>query len=421
MDMHKSRVVLINPSENMPYGLMYIAGYLRKANISVSIQNHPYIKGEPWVVGISSMFTVDAWKVKMWAEYIKTIHPDTTVVLGGNHASTNAEELIKLPYVDKVVVGEGEYAMWKIACGSQGKIYRESNLLIDCIPIPAYDLVDVEKYITEGVNPFSMRKRTMAIISSRGCPNDCAYCSIKAVWGRSWRGRSPQLVVDEIEYLQKTYDVHEFSFLDDSISIDAKRLEGMCKEIIKRNLKIKWTTPNGIAHWTLTNHLLSSMKESGCYRITFGIESGSPKIRKYIGKDYSLEQATGLINYGNRIGLWTITTNIIGLPYEDVADINATLDYAISCGTDLACFYELIPHQGTRIADDVDKITLSNLGTWQRMMYREFLFSRILTAPFRLARKIRSWEDFLYACKLVKMGWRILLRTFKKKGHVLYG
>ena len=284
--------------------------------------------------------------------------------------------------------------------------------------MPAYDLIDMSEYI--GGNPFSMRYPTMGIISSRGCPQDCSYCSIKHVWGRTWRGRNPQSVVDEIAYLQRTYNVHEFSFLDDSMSVDPKRLEGICQEIIKRKLGIKWTTPNGIAHWTLTKRLLSVMKASGCYRITFGIESGSPQVRRYIKKDWDLKQAKSLISHANRIGLWTITTNILGLPFETQKDASKTISYAIDCGTDFACFYTAIFHPKTRITRDQDSVLIRDVERLQRQAYREFILSRIPTAVFRLLSKIRSWEDFCYAFRLSKKGIRILLNTFRRKGHILY-
>ena len=401
----------------MPYGLMYIASYLRKHGVDVRISNSLEYAD---IIGISSMFTVGKGVVNRLASLAKL--SGAKVVVGGNYASTNAEELIKLPYIDHVVVGEGEQAMLDIVRGNgtTERIVKRPLLPIDDIPMPAYDLVNMEHYLSLEPNPYSMRPKTMCIISSRGCPNDCAYCSIKAVWGRSWRGRSPKLVVDEIEYLQRKYDVHEFSFLDDSMSIDKERLEGICEELIIRNLRIKWTTPNGIAHWTLSPKILNMMKLSGCYRITFGIESGSKRIRTYIGKPYSLEQAKSLLNHANKIGMWTITTNIIGLPYEDSVDLHNTLDYAIDCGTDFACFYPLIIHQATRVAEDKDKIKLTDLDAWQRYMYKRFLLSRLPGMLPRLIRKVKSWEDFKYMCRLMVLGFKILRRTSKKEGHMLY-
>lgn len=424
-------VVLINPTPNIPYNLMYIASYLRKFGVKCMIQNdanlYPnpnlglYLKS-PDVVGISDMFSCNHKQVMKMAEKVKRIHPKSKIVLGGNHASSFAEDIIKNDFIDHVVVGEGEQAMFDIVRGCKEKIVKRPMLNIDDIPMPAYDLVDIEGYFKRGRNPFSMRKRTMAIISSRGCPNNCKYCSIGAVWGRTWRGRSPKLVVDEIEYLQKKYNVHEFSFLDDSISVNPDRLFNLCAELFHRKIKIKWTTPNGIAYWTLTKQLLCYMATTGCYKITFGIESGNDTIRSFVGKPYSLGKATELIKYANWLGMWTVTTNIIGLPYESKEDIEDTVNYAINCDTDFACFYKLILHKNTALYKDKEKIQFSDeeLTKIQRKAYRRFLLSRLPTALFRLLNKVRSWEDFRYVIRLCILGGKILLNTFKKKGHILY-
>ena len=417
------KIVLLNPTNNIPYGLMYIASYLRKHGIKCTISSSliQTINARPDIVGISSMFNEDEAKILKWCKAIKAT-TKARVILGGNHASTFAERLILHPHVDNIIVGEGEEAFLDICTKNTEKIVRRSFLDIDDIPMPAYDLIDIKQYIKTN-NPYSIKSKALPIISSRGCPNACIYCSIGAVWGRTWRGRNPKLVVDEIEYLQKTYGVHEYSFFDDSMSIDKKRLEAICQEIIKRKLKIKWTTPNGIAHWTLDDRLLLSMKESGCYRITIGIETGNPSLRKYIGKPYSLEQASGLIKYANKIGMWTIITIIMGLPYETEDKFRDTLNYTIKCDADFACFYQLIPHPGTKLIEDIDKVVISKdrLDKLQRIAYRKFLSSRILTAVPRLFRKVRNIEDFFYMIKLVCLGVRIMFRAFKKKGHVLYG
>jgi radical SAM superfamily enzyme YgiQ (UPF0313 family) len=164
------------------------------------------------------------------------------------------------------------------------------------------------------------------------------------------------------------------------------------------------------------------MKTAGCYRITFGIESGSKRIRQFIGKPYPLSQAKELIKYANKIGMWTITTNIIGLPYETLESIEKTVRFAITCGTDFACFYKLIPHKDTKVYQYRDQITVTDkeLDSIQRSAYRRFLLSRIPLSPFRLLNKVRSWEDLRYMLKLTRLGFKILLNTFKKKGHILY-
>ena len=135
-----------------------------------------------------------------------------------------------------------------------------------------------------------MRKPAGAMVTSRGCPQKCVFCTVRAVWGRDWTGRHPSKVVDEIEFLQEKYNMREVSFLDDDLGRDIPRLAALCDEIIRRKVDIRWTTPNGVAHWLLNENLLDKMKASGCYRLTFGIESGNKETRKFIKKKVPLEQ-----------------------------------------------------------------------------------------------------------------------------------
>jgi anaerobic magnesium-protoporphyrin IX monomethyl ester cyclase len=269
--------------------------------------------------------------------------------------------------------------------------------------------------------------------------------------------------VDEIENIHRKYGIREFSFLDDSMSIDPIRLAGICDEIIRRGLDIKWSTPNGIAHWTLTRELLDKMKASGCYRITFGIESGNPETRKFLGKPYPLSQAADLIRHANRIGMWTNCTNIIGFPYETMESIRDTIRFAKKSGTDFACFYLLVPQPTSDVYQYFRKEGLLNydrflendefdeeefekmnhvlnstgadttvfkreeLNQLQKKAYRSFLLYRAMTClvnPLRLLRKIRSREDCFYILRLVRLGIMIVLRTlnpkYKTSAHYFY-
>jgi radical SAM superfamily enzyme YgiQ (UPF0313 family) len=238
-------------------------------------------------------------------------------------------------------------------------------------------------------------------------------------------------VVDEMELLINKYGAREFSFQDDSVSVDKIRLENICKEIIKRKIDIRWTTPNGIAHWTLNKNLLLLMKKAGCYRITFGIESGDPELRRWIGKPYSLAQARELTMYANKIGLWTLATNIIGFPYESKEMIMNTYNFAVESGVDLAFFFRLGPREGTSVYDVFKKedwlikdrhmlfsenvacrtkyFSGEEIVTMQLRLYRKFLIRRWLTpvSIFRVLGKIRSWEDFRYIIKIILAGYRL--------------
>ena len=474
---------------NPPMGLLYLSAYLDKNHIGSKVYELGVFKEEdaildgdrirfglsdaeirliirdekPLVIGLNCMYSIYYNDVANIARVIKEEDQNIKVVVGGNHASSYWKEIMKDENIDYVVIGEGEETFLELIDGIyqgcdgedvDGIAYRDNGIVVrtkprvlikdlDDIPMPAYEKIDFEKYIEEG-NVFCMRLSSQGIISSRGCPNNCIYCTVKAVWGRKWRGRSPKKVVDEIQYLKNAYQIKEFAFLDDSMSINKERLVGICDEIIRRDLNIKWTTPNGIAHWTLNKEILKKMKDAGCYRITFGIESGNQGTRRFIRKSYPLDQAKELIKHANRIGMWTICTNIIGFPCEDINDMNDTYKFAVDCGTDFACFYLLIPQPTSDVYKYYDEslideeslnetgcdtkyFTKYELRKIQKKFYRNFIISRVLRYilnPFLLIRKIRSMEDVRYIIRLagasLKIFKSVLNKKTKRTGDFLY-
>lgn len=416
---------------------------------------------QPGIVGISVMFTAFAQDAHNIARLVKEVNPKITTVLGGAHVSIDSKAILKDKNVDVAVKGEGEVTFLNLIkaiekkkdlAGITGITYRQGRKIIqnpptpfikdlDTLPFPARHLLPMELYDDEG-DPFSMRYPLTSMITSRGCPGHCVYCSIHAVWGHTWRGRSAKNVVDEIEHLVKDYGIKEIHFQDDSMTISKKRMNEICDEIIKRKVDIKWATPNGIAHWMLDKRLLRKMKKAGCYRITFGIESGNPEMRRWVGKPYSLEQAKELTQYANKIGMWTLATNIIGFPYETREQINDTIQFAINSDVDFALFYRLGPRPGTpvyeifkkegwlpknekelyseSVACETKYIKGKELYEIQNEAYSRFFKKRVLSFlnPVRIARKINSFEDLRYVSGLLVAGIKMIVSLVKTKKGV---
>lgn len=485
---------------NMPINLLCLASYLKEKGIlskiyELGILNRREIKTEgdrvrcgisdkeimcilekekPKIIGLGCMYSRHYIDVLSIAKLIKEYNKDIQVVLGGNHATAFWNMALKNDVFDFIVKGEGEITFYelceKVLSGKKdfysitGLAYKDINGSIITAPprdliknlddlVIDYSLVDVLKYANITKNsPFLMRYPALGVISSRGCPNNCIYCTIKIVWGRTWRAKSAKKTVDELELLKKRYGIQEFAFLDDSASLNKKRWLEICDEIIRRKLNIRWTTPNGIAHWTLDKPVLNKMKKSGCYRVTFGIESGNVETRKFIGKPYSLKQAQELIQHANKIGMWTICTNILGFPYENRKSIQNTVNFAKKSGTDFATFFLLAPHVTSEVYNyfkkeglvDFDSIFNDNIfdeDAYEKMnktlnddgvptkyfsaaelkkiqiyayrsfiVYRAFSFFNLL----RIIRKINSKEDFFYMLKLFFVGLKILVKTFYK-------
>lgn len=417
------------------------------------------IKSEaPDIVGVTAPSTSHANDVHDMAALAKRVIPGVKVVVGGAHASSNPAKVLADPNIDLVVIGEGEETLLELVrrfekgeslAGTPGtavmaggkpalaepRPYIEN---LDSIPFPARHLLPMESFIhgsSEGIN-YAMRKRFITMITSRGCPGECIYCAVKTVWGRKWRGRSAANVVDEIEKLVREYDVGEFHFLDDSMSVSKDRMNAICDEIIRRKLDIKWTTPNGIALWLMDKPLIKKMKQAGCYRLTFGLESGNKETLNFIGKRYEYAYARELIHYANRIGMWTIGTFIIGFPYEKRNSIEDTIQYAVDSGVSFAVFYIANPFPGTKMYDyyseaglipkdaslivrgvDTKEFAHSDLVKFQTEGFARVMQDR-LRHPWIFLLKIRGFEDLMYALKLGRQFLRMFLnsRKIEKKG-----
>ena len=489
---------LTTPAVVPPLGLCYLGGYLEKhgyKNVTIldarSLSKGRVIregnralyglkddeiveyikKVDPDVIGISCMYTAYSGDTHRLAQTIKNMDKKIPIVVGGAHASTFPDLVLKDTNVDIVSHYEGEETFLEVVrsiennkgfADVKGISYRENGAVIknparefiedlDTIPFPARHLVDMDLYLDNEPTTFGMRAPATTFITSRGCPQSCVFCTIKTVWDdMNFRSRSPKNVVDELEHLNKEYGIEEFYWMDDAAGTSKKRLIEICDEIIERKLDIKWTTPNGIAHWYLDEKVLDKMKAAGCYRVTFGMESGNLETRKYIGKPFPLEQATKMLAHANKIGLWTICTFIIGFPVEDEESIMDTIDYACSCGTDMAVFYLLCPHPGTDVYQDFQKdglldfehildpasfnseqdfeeigtqlggsgastnhLSPTQINDYVNLAYKRFFKNRLMNAlnPVRTLRKIHSFEDLKYTIKVGKLGIESALQT----------
>jgi anaerobic magnesium-protoporphyrin IX monomethyl ester cyclase len=409
----------------------------------------------PQIVGITSMFTAYSQDAHDLAKIVKSVNPKILVVFGGAHASILPKLVLKDKNVDLVVIGEGELTMFKIAARFENN-QKLTNLLgtalrdhhgkiiinsprphipnLDSLPPPARHLLPMDLYLnsTKNNHSFSYRSPLTVMITSRGCPGNCIYCAVPGIWGRTWRPYSAKRVVDEIQSLVDRYGVREIHFLDDNVSVSRERLENICDLIISRKIDIKWTTPNGIAIWTLDRPLLEKMKKSGCYRLTFGIETGHPETQKFIRKNLNLDKAKKIIKIASDLGLWTFSTYIIGFPYETEKLIKSTFDYAIKSYSDFVVFIILIPFPETEVTKIMLKekilknfqLTSSYIGeTFSgyhgvgnkflsadqiKMLHnnadKQLMQSRLLWSIFRpsvIINKIHNREDFFYFLKVI--------------------
>ncbi len=341
------------------------------------------IEWSPNVVDISVPFS-GWWKsTSEVISAIKNVNKDVTVVLNGLHPSTRPNECLANPDIDFVVIGEPEQTMSElvdaldgdkdnlakvkgIGFAEKGKIVitppRPPIENLDSLPFPARHLLPMNTYF-EAVkeNPLrdEINKTWAMMITSRGCPYGCVFCSIHNVMGKTWRGRSPQNVADEIEYLVNTYKIKQIDFFDDNMMLDKKRGDAICDLIVKRKLRIEWFTPNGVRADTLDENLLRKMKASGCKKIRIAPESGVQRVLdKVVKKSLNLKDVETAVILAKKVGIKVGCFFVIGLIGETKDDINETIKYAYklrSLGADRFYFSIAMPLYGTELYEQAVK------------------------------------------------------------------
>lgn len=351
-------------------GAFYTRGLSNPSKIIELVNNF-----NPDVVGISCKFTSlskDAYEI---AELIKRNFKQVIIILGGPHATMDAEEILKEhPYVDFVVRSEGEVtfkeALGKISLGQsiadvKGVTYRankgevvsnaDRELIPDLSILPINDRsnLDMQYYLKGNLKILSFVKQepVMTIMTSRGCPYNCIFCSTKNMWRRKWRPLSAERVVDEIELLIKKYGVKEIAINDDQFICDKKRVMDICDLLIQKKFGITISIPAGTSVWLADDELLKKMRKAGFYRLNFPIETGCLNTMKFIRKPIDLEKAKKTVEIANRLGFWTHGNFIIGFPYETKEEIEQTIKYAFESGLDYAHFFIAQPYKGAELYD----------------------------------------------------------------------
>ena len=309
------------------------------------------------------------------ASIAKKVNKEILVALFGLHPSSRPEACLENADVDFVVVGEPENTVSELVealgqkkhdfKGIAGLGFRENGKAVltgkrvviedlDTLPFPARHLLPMEVY-AQAVkqNPLrgEIHKPYTIVITSRGCPYNCVFCSNCIVWGKKWRPRSPKNVVDEVEQVVKTFGIRQIDFSDDNITQDKQRMAQICDLIVERGLRFEWFTPNGIRADTLDEALLRKMKAAGCKKIRIAPESGVQRIvNDVIKKNQDLKAVEQAVVLCKRVGIKVGCFFVIGLIGETKADIEKTIEFAYklrSLGADTFIFSIAMPLYGT--------------------------------------------------------------------------
>lgn len=351
-----------------PIGLLYIASYLEKNGISVAIYDpipqkldlvriiNKLKKDKPKLVGISAV-TFGARTAVQIAKAIKEEFGKEIVIgLGGMHISTDPTFIKRFPYFDFGIVGEGEIEMTKIAKkvlagGKISGLYKAELIKnLDDLPFPAIHLIDLKDYyFPHG----GMRgKLPLTMISSRGCPFNCTFCS-KPINRGNYRVRSGKNIVDEME---KYYDLcsGSYSFVCDTMTLFREKTLEMCNEIIKRGLKVKWMANTRVDR--VDEEMIKKMAQAGCTDLFFGIESGNERIRnKVIKKNITDEQVKNAARWCWEYGIQSSVYMMLGFPTETKKEIEDTINFPIQAGVDFIGVHITWPQPGSVLYDEAIK------------------------------------------------------------------
>lgn len=367
----------IDPSIYIPIGLLYIAGAIRdisevrildcslissgnKANTQSSFtkQYTQLIRKEvanfkPDIIGITILAMPRYRDAVITSKICKEVKKDTVVIFGGPDPSVRYSEMLDQKQCDYCVVGEGEFTMKELILAiktntttldipglaqiNNEKLYfKPRNLIedLDCLPLPAYDLINLKHYLNNNKlyqNRSIIPTNSISVITSRGCPFGCSFCSISIHMGNRYRSHSAEYVYKHLLMLSKTYNIKNIHFEDDNISLNKERFTLILEKIIKNNLPVNWDTPNGIRADTLDERLLKKMKKAGCKQITVAIESGSQRVLdNIIRKKTDLHYVINIAKIAKKTGLNPKAFYVIGFPEESKKEIKATLKLAIN-------------------------------------------------------------------------------------------
>ncbi|GFO70670.1 B12-binding domain-containing radical SAM protein [Geomonas limicola] len=328
----------------LPVGLLSLDAVLRKEGHRVTLAN---FSGYPWkevrrilkeerpaVLGISQ-FTHNRFDSLELARVAKELDPRCLVLLGGPHATHAGEEqLAQHPEVDAVVLGEGEETLLELlralAAGRKlsevaGLLYRGNGTVLRTQarpPIADLDALPLAAAAESHGIGVDYRRQLEFIITSRGCPASCLFCSSPLFWGRGVRFRSPASVVEELRLLRERFGLVYFSLRDDTFTADRERVLEICRLLEEAQLGMLWNCQSRVT--AVDQEMLAAMKRAGCECIQFGVESGSPTMLKALGKRITpdaVEQAAAAVR---RVGLNLSIYLITGIPGESEEDLKAT-------------------------------------------------------------------------------------------------
>lgn len=397
------KVLFVNPPQTAskykfmgviapPLGIAYMAGVLQENNIDVEILDasaedmdfkdveKELLKRKPDLVALTAL-TPTIGRALETAQVVKETLPDSIVVMGGYHPTFNFIETLEDENVDIVIRGEGEYIMLNLVQALEnqsslhdvkGIVFEDKNSKeivvnpeapliqnLDELPFPALNLLPMKKY-----RLLDMDTHMTTMITTRGCPMQCSFCSSAAMHGKKIRERSIENIVDEIEYLKTNYDIDTIAFMDDTFTLKKRKVMAICDEILKRNIEIMWGCTSRVD--TLDEKLLKKMKEAGCITIFIGVESADQQQLDNMCKNTTIAKIENAFKIARKLKIRTIASVALGMPGDTKEIMNKTVKFVHKLKPNYAIYSLATPYPGTRFYKEAFEKNLIKIKDWSK-------------------------------------------------------
>jgi anaerobic magnesium-protoporphyrin IX monomethyl ester cyclase len=365
-----------------PLGMLYLAAMLTKEGFEVSLLDQAakgltieetakwVNKENPDLVGFSTLAS-SGRTAAITAREVKKESPGVKVVFGNYYGTFNTERVMqKYPWVDVIVRGEGELTTLELArCIKDGRslknvlglTFRDENRLVstldrplikdvDSLPFPNREMLDVE-YHSEVAGAVTAPKKFTTVLSSRGCPFRCRFCGCQRFARGIWRARSAESTVKELQLLS-SLGYKQFLFVDDSFTINPKRVIEICRGMRKEKIDMDWTCEGRVD--SCSYEMMWEMVKAGCKIVYFGIESANQRILDYYNKRITPKQSEDAVRITRKAGMNSIVASfIVGAPTETREEIENTLGFASKIPIDFPQFNILGVFPGMDIWDEL--------------------------------------------------------------------
>jgi anaerobic magnesium-protoporphyrin IX monomethyl ester cyclase len=388
-----------------PLGLLYLSAYLDQNGVNNEVFDTTFsslpelqdylISNRPEVAGIyvNLMTKINVLKI---ISFIKNNCPQTSVVLGGPEVKYSAENFLRAG-ADVIIIGEGEETMLevtrtilnnkKITNRINGVAYleqdnfvltaeREKKKNLDELPVPARHKINFELYLNSWKKIHG--KSTVSVSTMRGCPYTCKWCS-RAVYGLSYRRRSPEKVVEELKEIVDQYNPDSFWFVDDVFTISHKWLNSFKDELEKAGIKIQYECITRADR--MNEQVIASLKSSGCFRVWIGAESGSQKVIDLMDRRVDVKQVREMIKLTRKHGIEAGTFIMLGYPGETEEDIEETITHLKESNPDHFTITVAYPIRGTELFQEVEALQTVPLK-WDNSTDRDIDFKRTYSRAF---------------------------------------